>query len=216
MLYSTLAATLAVLQVLPVIAIPTLSSGATPRREGPVPSYGIEDITWEIVTASGTTVNITGTVEQVFQYAEKKNIAFKQISDVPPPSTLDDLTKNRWDPSVHRLMCFKNDNLADLEAIERGIKYLNKIPGKPVNGPGPGNCGRVSCSWNSAIYWCNNDTEVKTLDSFRAIADGAQFVLNNCPFHPILFSGLGGWGVEGSVTMKDGWTVVVRGDHEDC
>lgn len=40
--------------------------------------------------------------------------------------------------------------------IKEGIRYLRGVNGKPSNGPGPGNCGRVSCSYNSAIWWCND------------------------------------------------------------
>jgi hypothetical protein len=40
--------------------------------------------------------------------------------------------------------------------IRRGIEYLRYVQGRPRNGPGPGNCGRVSCSYNAAIWWCND------------------------------------------------------------
>lgn len=43
-----------------------------------------------------------------------------------------------------------------LEPIVEGISYLRGVPGSPSNGPGPGNCGRVSCSYESAIWWCND------------------------------------------------------------
>lgn len=37
-----------------------------------------------------------------------------------------------------------------------GVRYLERLSGSPANGPGPRACGRVSCSWNSAIFWCND------------------------------------------------------------
>ena len=40
--------------------------------------------------------------------------------------------------------------------ISQGVDYLSDLPGKPSNGPGPGECGRVSCSWSAAIWWCND------------------------------------------------------------
>lgn len=40
--------------------------------------------------------------------------------------------------------------------VQQGISYLGAIPGTPTNGPGPGSCGKVSCSYNAAIYWCND------------------------------------------------------------
>lgn len=41
-------------------------------------------------------------------------------------------------------------------AINGGIAYLRGVGGQPQRGPGPGNCGRVSCSDGSAIWWCND------------------------------------------------------------
>lgn len=41
-------------------------------------------------------------------------------------------------------------------SIINGADYLMRVPGKPANAPGPGACGRVSCSDNAAIYWCND------------------------------------------------------------
>lgn len=45
---------------------------------------------------------------------------------------------------------------ADGIAIRDGIKHLRSVPGKPVASPGPAACGRVSCSYKSAIWWCND------------------------------------------------------------
>jgi len=58
---------------------------------------------------------------------------------------------NQWDP-------------ADIEQIAMGIQYLSGLAGKPGNGPGPGNCGRVSCSWGASIWWCN-DVSISNLPS---------------------------------------------------
>ncbi|KAE8307968.1 hypothetical protein BDV41DRAFT_568640 [Aspergillus transmontanensis] len=41
----------------------------------------------------------------------------------------------------------------DYNAIKGGIDYLNGLGGTPVEDPNK--CGRVSCSYNSAIYMCN-------------------------------------------------------------
>jgi hypothetical protein len=40
--------------------------------------------------------------------------------------------------------------------ISNGIKYLRGLSGHPRAGPGPGNCARVSCSYQSGIWWCND------------------------------------------------------------
>ena len=42
-------------------------------------------------------------------------------------------------------------------------------------------CGQVSCSWHSAIYWCNDEDEHGLrLKNFADIADGARAVLDEC------------------------------------
>ncbi|KAH8650554.1 hypothetical protein BGZ60DRAFT_534212 [Tricladium varicosporioides] len=38
-----------------------------------------------------------------------------------------------------------------------GINYLHAFRGRCDIGPGPGNCGRISCSYGSGIYLCNDN-----------------------------------------------------------
>ncbi len=75
--------------------------------------------------------------------------------DAPPMVGRSDLEK-RYDVDDH--FCEKpgTGSYAYKSVIQREIKRLYGISGKPVNGPGPGNCGRVSCSSFSGIYWCND------------------------------------------------------------
>lgn len=64
------------------------------------------------------------------------------------------------------LDCWVNMNKYDRASVYyiwQGIDYLESVPGTPGNGPGPGNCGRVSCSYSSAIYWCNDVSSLSTL-----------------------------------------------------
>jgi hypothetical protein len=44
-------------------------------------------------------------------------------------------------------------NNADQWHIRQGIEYLRKVKGKPTHLPGQ--CGQVSCSGDSGIWWCN-------------------------------------------------------------
>ncbi|KAJ4400105.1 hypothetical protein N0V85_005846 [Neurospora sp. IMI 360204] len=92
--------------------------------------------------------------------------------------------------------------------IQEGIDYLRKIPtGKPALGPGPGNCERVSCEWESAIYWCNEGSETKELDSFGTIADAAEYIQQS----PACRHDEGYW-IMGQVYMKDQWSVKIQTD----
>ncbi|KAH8896360.1 hypothetical protein GQ53DRAFT_778975 [Thozetella sp. PMI_491] len=97
-----------------------------------------------------------------------------------------------------------NFGLADKGRIQEGITYLRGLNGAPRNGPGPANCGRVSCSYNAAIWWCNDNTTPKTLDGWNPIADGAQNIINDCA--PAASQ------VSGQRFHDDLWNVIVRGD----
>ena len=64
--------------------------------------------------------------------------------------------------------------------VTDGIGYLRRVKGKAVLSPGPSSCARVSCSYNAAIWWCNDNKNQFTLDSFNTIADCAQVIVNVC------------------------------------
>ncbi|KAH8166499.1 hypothetical protein CIB48_g1785 [Xylaria polymorpha] len=48
---------------------------------------------------------------------------------------------------------------ADVTAVDEGISYLNHLPDSTRCSNSPSSCGRISCSYSSAIYWCNDNKE---------------------------------------------------------
>ncbi|KAL2854258.1 hypothetical protein BJY01DRAFT_232004 [Aspergillus pseudoustus] len=100
--------------------------------KAPIPGYGFEDFTWEMeTTPGGPTVLLNGTVQEIYAELLKIN-----------PSYDGDFAETLAAAITRR--------------IREGITYLRSVSGRPTNGPGPGNCGRVSCPYNSAIWWCND------------------------------------------------------------
>lgn len=62
----------------------------------------------------------------------------------------------RYDFKDAPFQCHGNDvGYADVDSVVAGIKHLtsSKVKGKPSNAAM--SCGRVSCSDNAAIWWCN-------------------------------------------------------------
>ncbi|KAK0655328.1 hypothetical protein B0T16DRAFT_311408, partial [Cercophora newfieldiana] len=55
------------------------------------------------------------------------------------------------DYNIKNCKCGNDSGEAETDLIRAGIRYLRHVNGVPQNGPGPGACGRVSCSWKSAI-----------------------------------------------------------------
>ncbi|KAL8370016.1 hypothetical protein RB595_000396 [Gaeumannomyces hyphopodioides] len=68
---------------------------------------------------------------------------------------------------------------ANVDGIREGIAYLRTILGNCRAGPGPYSCGRVSCSWNAAIHYCN-DNPTEHWEPCRWIGDVADNVVNQC------------------------------------
>ncbi|VBB79469.1 Putative protein of unknown function [Podospora comata] len=182
---------------------------------------------------NGATVTVEGTIQQAIAKMDTDYPGWNQtfqagLGDVSYVSASLAALAALEGPTYD---CKIKTDMANSLAIKWGIHYLRAIPGKAKNGPGPKNCGRVSCSWDSAIYWCNevcchvsllcvmmSDRSNTTQDSsgdkelyWGQIADLAQGILDNC-------AGL--TKVKGQGTYKDDkWSVVVRfpkGSEGNC
>ncbi|KAG6110995.1 hypothetical protein E4U13_005118 [Claviceps humidiphila] len=170
---------------------------------------------WNVAIEPGQEVEIVvnGTVQQVDAYMEanypgwsakwanftSKSAPAKRAPSTRPVSSRPELMK------VKSIMCEAPLPACLTGAILGGIDYLRKIrKGRhPRNGPGPRNCGKVSCSDNSAIFWCNDTDQPKILDSFSDIALGAEIVAYQC--------GMNGYDttVSGQVFLFGDYSVIV-------
>lgn len=123
----------------------------------------------------------------------------------------------------------KPEGRAFVQYLMQGLQYLRSIPGQPTLGPGPGTCSRVSCSYDSAIYWCNDvsifrcrvrrvgrliarqNLFTKVLPGFYNIADGAEQIIDQCKFWNIIDYK---WRVSGQVFINPprDWNVYIEWD----
>ncbi|KAL3456839.1 hypothetical protein BJX64DRAFT_293689 [Aspergillus heterothallicus] len=125
----------------------------------------------------GPELVLNGTVEEV--YAQLTHINPNYDSDWADVSNPEDTNVDDSRAMAYTLHCTPNLAVPG-NYIKEGIKYLRKVRGKPKLGAGPNKCKRVSCSYNSAIFWCNDDNKPRSLPSFNNIADGAQVILSKC------------------------------------
>ncbi|KAF6802043.1 hypothetical protein CSOJ01_11865 [Colletotrichum sojae] len=172
----------------------------------PVEGYGVFIPQWEVqATSGGETLLLSGTVEEVraqlLEINPEYEASFGLNSTAPNKAVMED-TLQRDDVFKNAPVNCEGFEGADRDAIARGARYLMDVSGKPANGAGPNNCGRVSCSWNSAIWWCNSDTKPVTLNSFRDISDGAYHIIGKCYKD-------GGW-ISGQAFHKDNWNVIAK------
>ncbi|KZL66277.1 hypothetical protein CT0861_08226 [Colletotrichum tofieldiae] len=176
----------------------------------PIPGYGIFVPRWEVPSpdGSGKMLSLRGTVEEVVA----------QMQDMGPSFDIDDQFGKIATPPIGKRAAFDDDKdtlchiflEGNRSAVHVGIDYLRTVQGRPQNGAGPANCGRVSCRNNTGIWWCNDAQSPKELESFKDIADGAQRVLEKCQDKLDANQG-DGMTVSGQAFHKDSWNVVVRG-----
>lgn len=157
---------------------------------------------WDLETTPGSGVLTTfeGTIEKVYAEILKINPNYDQEFDAlaansePEQSSVE----KRTDFSTSRYKCRGKWRGAVTGEIKKGIDYLRRVGGKPRLDSGK--CSRVSCSWNAAIWWCNDvrlsvagfglhvflltillqSKGTKTLNSFGSIADGAKWLTAYC------------------------------------
>ncbi|KAF2664745.1 hypothetical protein BT63DRAFT_483419 [Microthyrium microscopicum] len=180
------------------------AAALTTRNAGaPIPGYGVEEIKWSLpATQDGKAASFHGTVQNVTAQLVKLNPSWKDSVKRSIPSRL--VARAEWNVNCNPGHGW---DYANTGVIRDGINHLRSLPAAdhPQNGPGPGNCGRVSCSYDSAIWWCNDHTEAFAVNGWDAIAEGAQRIVDHC-INPNGNTG-------GQAFNADNWNVVVRKDN---
>ncbi|KAH8901145.1 hypothetical protein GQ53DRAFT_740248 [Thozetella sp. PMI_491] len=104
--------------------------------------------------------------------------------------------------------------------IGLGIQYLYKIGNAdcvaPAGKPGAGGCSRVSCSDNSGIWLCN-DQSFETHIPCTLIADNAVEILIQCQYTN--YAGGNTWNsfVRGQIFSTDrGWNTIINSAGGSC
>ncbi|KAK3386706.1 hypothetical protein B0H63DRAFT_447620 [Podospora didyma] len=201
-----------------ILAAGVLSTPVLQAR-APIPGYNVQDFSWDVeTTPGGPTVVLNGTVEQVHKQLLKIN---------PDYETHFNITNKRRHPEAlaasHGSSSFTKrapytlcDNFrkANADYIWGGIMHLRTVPGQPKNGPGPSNCGRVSCDWGSEIWWCNDNTTPKELPGFNTIADAATVAEYDCKPKQQLGHSYIDDHYSAQRFHDDKWNVVIRGDKD--
>lgn len=123
------------------------------------------EISWAVQMPAGDTIVLNGTIQDVYSQVTDLDLAYgTELEEAAKAATRTNGATDSNESSDSSLE--KRDSticdvaslggLANEGRVEEGIAYLRTIPGYPTNGPGPGNCGQVSCSYNAAILWCND------------------------------------------------------------
>ncbi|KAK0753900.1 hypothetical protein B0T18DRAFT_484518 [Schizothecium vesticola] len=173
---------LTLLTTLLPLATPAALKPFPPSPPSPLANYTLIPLTWEARPYPwAPPVLIQGTIEDVVLSMLALNPQYLDnlTHHVPPPPD-DEKTKTLASLDYRSHYCFGDLPLCSQTHTYMGAVYLSRLDGQPKAGPGPGECARVSCEWNSGITWCNDNDREVTLDSWRMIADAAWFIADHC------------------------------------
>ncbi|KAK4662419.1 hypothetical protein QC763_611385 [Podospora pseudopauciseta] len=143
-------------------------------------TYTVVDVQWDLLTdlnnPNSAAVSVFGTIQEAVAQMEAQfpgwNATFQ--AQQPSYSTVSDGT-------VSAAALYDRDYYLCGGPVKDGIACLRKVTtAAPKNGPGPNNCARVSCGYNAAIYWCNDNDKEKELESWGSIADGVEYIYGEC------------------------------------
>ncbi|KAJ0167136.1 hypothetical protein CTA2_4233 [Colletotrichum tanaceti] len=182
--------------------------------EAPIPGYSVFTPEWEVqVTPGGESVHMNGTIEHIFDELANVNPVYTEalMKDFTAlghdrPGALE----RREDWRTRPFIC-RNHPSAKVDAAWDGIRYLRTLKSKPKSSAGPASCGQISCSWNTAIWWCNDKAVNKELESYRVIADGAQYMWEACTPR-----GNSRYWSSGQIFSNDGWNIIIKKSESHC
>ncbi|TQN70871.1 hypothetical protein CSHISOI_04305 [Colletotrichum shisoi] len=168
--------------------------------------------TWEFEPFPGEKVVLNGTIEQVVAELKQINPDYSPFS--PESQALAQADLSFSSSAAHLPEIYPRDKIlcnmpkwgyVDTYSSDRGYRHLLGVKGRPRGDPGPGNCGRVSCGYKAAVWFCNDNTHHIMLDNFQQIAHMVGFIKYYCSANsPNVFNGQ-------AFHQTDNWNVVLSG-----
>ncbi|KAI1407984.1 hypothetical protein F5Y13DRAFT_194831 [Hypoxylon sp. FL1857] len=175
-------------------------------EKGLPPSYSESNLTWTgTVTKNGPKMSFNGSsFEDIEAQIHRMNPDFswddQDVIGTPVHSTSE---------KAH-LTCDPNNIWwAQVFRINQGIEYLKGKTGTCSMGPGPRVCTRISCSYKSAIWWCN-DNDYSIEEDCSIWANYAQDIVDQCQTHDATAR------VRGQEFSTDNWNIMVGFDNDHC
>ncbi|KAJ0159347.1 hypothetical protein CTA2_9885 [Colletotrichum tanaceti] len=170
--------------------------------------------TWEFEPFPGEKVVLNGTVEQVVAELEQINPGYSPFSPdaqaadlAQADASLSSARAKAQRPEIYprdKVLCNTSKwGNVDTYSSDQGYIHLLGVKGLPRGDPGPGNCGRVSCGYKAAIWFCNDNKRHIVLDNFQQTAFMVKVIKHYCSANsPNVFNGQ-------AFDQKGNWNVVL-------
>jgi hypothetical protein len=144
---------------------------------------------YEVEVSPNKTIIARGTIEQIREqalahnpnwdeeyYAPAQKLAKERYQLVPAGAdtnstgSASSLEKRRAeDFDSLRITCGRPWHAVSYEGALKEALRLYGVKGTPKNGPGPGTCERVGCSYGTAIIWCNDVSTLSVLSGWSEV-----------------------------------------------
>ncbi|KAI1160439.1 hypothetical protein F5B18DRAFT_509785 [Nemania serpens] len=147
-----------------------------------VPSgYSVGNIEWRGFEDFSEDHVFTGTIENVIDQMRQIKGAHYTPSFVSEAEnrTLED--KHQYHTAGQKIEC--GGDFADADRIAQGIDYLTHLPDSSKCSNSAKTCGRISCSWNSGIWWCNEKETLSDAYKCNMFGSYARRVLDECAIY---------------------------------
>lgn len=138
---------------------------AAPHGSGPsvdaaigIPGAFEVPVEWEHEAfMDGPLPTLNGTVQDVYRRLLEMNADYDAHLHLDALNIRRTELGARVDFSNARVYCDrKTFGSASVDGLSQGIDHLRGLGGRARSGGGPGACGRVSCSYGTGIWWCND------------------------------------------------------------
>ncbi|POR31428.1 Uncharacterized protein TPAR_08361 [Tolypocladium paradoxum] len=173
--------------------------------DGPgIPGTTVSPIFWHVrAFPDGPTLTLNGTLQEMHKRLLEINPNYE--ADFNRTAVATRSLEARTDFTGAEYNCLTQVwGSVNKKGYDEAVPYLQKHDGTPHMLPGPRVCGRVSCSYNTAVWMCNDATDDQYLINWSSVADGIQYIWSKCAPDPYLNpSG-------GQVFHYTNWNVVLR------
>ncbi|KAI3327499.1 hypothetical protein F4824DRAFT_506920 [Ustulina deusta] len=141
-------------------------------------NYSLSEIKWSGFEDFDKDQVFTGTIQDVVDQMRQIKGSYYTPSFVSQASNQSLEAEPPYNIAKQNIKC--GGALANPFRINEGVSYLHKLPDTAMCTNSPRSCGRISCSWRSGIYWCNDKDVFSDAYKCSMFGDYASLIVKEC------------------------------------